>query len=332
MNESVAYIIVCWNNKDLLKECLDAIYDQTYQHKEVYLIDNNSSDGSAQFVAQNYPKVHLVRSKKNNGFARGNNLLINKALRDDAGIKYFALINTDAVLDEEWTDTLVQEIKKHKNVAAAQGITIDYNNRHLVDSHHIYVSENLQSVQHGYREYFIEEAYFTEKVMGVNAAAAVYTRDYIESQPFETFFDEKFFMYLEDVDVSLRAVALGWDNYFVAGAKAYHMGSASSNKRSSDFSLYYTARNQFGLMIKNIPTKTLFRSFGKALIFEYRFIRHLKRLYGAKTQRAHIKGRVVGVFRSVMYISDRFRINKIRRANSKQAIELFMRNKGRLAS
>ncbi len=326
--EKVAYIIVCWNNKTLLDECLAAIENQTYPHKEIFLIDNNSADGSADFVAENYPGVTLVRSEENNGFARGNNILIDRAM-GDKDIKYFALINTDAVLDTDWTQTLVDAAVQHPNAAALQGITIDYFNRHLVDSHHIYVAENFQSTQYGYKSLYLQDNYYSEKVMGVNAAAAIYTRKFVEEQPFKTFFDERFFMYLEDVDVSMRALLLGYDNYFIAGAKAYHMGSASSNKRSSDFSLYYTARNQGALLLKNFPLKILFMHYVNFLKFEVHFIKHLGMHYGRKTRNTYLKGRFVGFFINLRYLVSRCKVMSRRRISSDHLLSL-MHNKGRV--
>jgi len=317
----VAYVVVCWNNKALLKECLDAIEGQTYKHASIYLIDNNSTDGSADFVEKNYPRVNLIRSDANNGFAKGNNIVIKEVMKDK-DVQYVALINSDAILDKDWTTHIVQTALQKPRAAALQGITIDYYNRNLVDSHHIYMANNFQSTQYGYKELYDEKSYFTRKVMGVNAAAAIYSMAFIKSQPFNDFFDEDFFMYLEDVDVSLRALMTGWDNYFVAGAKAYHMGSASSNKRSSDFSLYYTARNQFGLLIKNIPFRVLMHNFSTFIKFEIHFILHLKKNYSNHTARVYIRGRVVGILRAPIYIVKRKKIVGSRKLSSEYLNEV----------
>ncbi|HEX6258667.1 MAG TPA: glycosyltransferase family 2 protein [Candidatus Saccharimonadales bacterium] len=321
MAEKVAYIVVCWNNKSLMKECLDAIQAQTYKHKVVYVIDNASSDGSADFIAENYPDVRLVRSGDNNGFARGNNILIKQALRDPE-VGYMALVNTDAMIDPDWTEKIVAVAKQHPKAAGLQGVTIDYFNRRLVDSHHIKVSANLQSIQYGYKEPVNEPSYFTQTVMGVNAAAAIYTRAYIEAQPFEDFFDEKFFMYLEDVDVSLRAVVLGWENYFVQGARAYHMGSVSAKKRSSDYSLYMTVRNQAALLYKNVPFAVFRRCFKTFIKFEVHFMLHLRRLYGTKTFFKLLKARCVGILRLPIYIAAHRKIKQQRAISNEYLLQL----------
>ncbi len=328
MAEKVAYVVICWNNKTLMDECLGALQKQTYKHKEIYVIDNNSSDGSPEYIAKHFPDVKLIRSSENNGFARGNNIVIKRALKDKE-IGYVALVNSDAMLAPDWTSHIVATAKKHPKAAGLQGLTVDYSNHQVVDSHHIYLAENFQGVQYGYKENVDSEAYFTQTVMGVNAAAAIYTRAFIEAQPFDDFFDESFFMYLEDVDVSLRALVMGWENYFVSGATAYHMGSASSNKRSSDFSLYYTARNQFALLCKNLPARVIWRHLRRMIGFELRFRRHLKKTYGAKTARTYAKGRVAGLLSVLLYVAKRRKLAQLRKIDS-NLLGVYMKNKGTL--
>lgn len=309
MTKRVAYIIVCWNNKDLLDECINSINKQTYKDKVIYLIDNNSSDGSADFIANNYPEIRLIRSNKNNGFARGNNLLIKEALKDEE-VKHLAFINSDARITPDWTEKLISESNAHNQVACLQGLTVDYFDHSIIDSHHIYLSVNLQSTQYAYQQLNSQKNLSSCEVMGVNAAAAIITRDFIEEQPYKNLFDESFFMYLEDVDVSLRALNIGWHNYFVADAIAYHMGSASSKNRSSSFSLYYTARNQTGLLLKNIPASILIRACPNFLRHEYRFLLYLKSSYSSGVLLKYIQGRIVGLLRAPLYLSKRRKLQK----------------------
>lgn len=326
MGQKVAFIIVCWNNKKLLKECIESLQTQTYKSTVIYLIDNNSADGSADYVEERFPDVNLVRSDKNNGFAKGNNILIKEASKD-VEVGYYALINTDAVIEPNWTEQLVNVAKKNPKTAGLQGLTIDYYDHTVTDSEHIYIAPNLQSTQFGYESPVNKKASATHMVMGVNAAAAMYTRLYVEAQPFNTLFDESFFMYLEDVDVSLRAINMGWNNYFVADAYAYHMGSVSSASRSSDFSLYWTSRNQAALLVKNIPLRVLIRCLPKFIKFEIHFVAHLKRNYSTKTARVYLKGRFVGFFRSFLYISKRRKV-AARCKISSDYFYAIMKNKG----
>lgn len=322
----VAYIIVCWNNKSLLRDCIDSINNQDYSAKEIYLIDNFSNDGSAEFVKKNFPNIHLLESKKNNGFAKGNNILIERALKDEE-IRYFALINTDARLSKDWTRHLVDTAERKPLAALLQGLTLDFYDHGIVDSHHIYINTNLQATQYGYQKSNTLSSLATCEVMGVNAAAALVARSFVEKQPKRKLFDDSFFMYLEDVDLSLRALNQGWHNYFVKGAIAYHMGSASSKTISSSFSLYYTARNQLGLLVKNFPLKVLIKSIPNFLKHEYQFLIYLKGNYSNKILAKYIEGRIVGLFRMILYLPKRHTLQKQTQLRS-SFLWALMSNKG----
>ncbi len=322
----IAFLVVCWNNREIIDQCLQSIQSQIYASKDIYVIDNASADESARYIAENYPGVHLIVSGKNNGFAKGNNMLIKEALKDkDVG--YVALINSDAVLDEDWGHQLIKFLSLKKDFACAQGITLDYYNHDVVDAEHVYLGVNFQSVQYGYGEQYKREFAYPRRVFGVNAAAALYSAAFIKEQPNNVLFDEKFYMYLEDVDVSFRAVVTGWANYYVPLARAYHMGSISAKKRSNSYNIYMTFRNQTALITKNMPIHTFITFLPQALKFEAHFYRHLYKTKGRQTMLLAIKGRVVGVLRAPLYTVDRLRITR-RRSISSQQLERIMRSKG----
>lgn len=302
--KNLAFIVLCWNNKDLLDECLRALKAQTYSHTEVYVIDHNSSDGSAEYIKKNYPEVHLTASKENYGFAKGNNILVDKALKNK-NTSHVALVNTDAMLAPDWASRLMKFADGKPKAACLQGLTIDYYNHKKIDAHHIFIRRDLQAVQYGYGQSNRNNFYHTTKVFGVNAAAALYSRKFIESQPRHQLFDERFFMYLEDVDVSFRALMEGWENYFVEGAEAYHMGSVSAKKQSSDYSLYMTFRNHSAVLFKNMPFMVFWSYLPLALRFEAVFYRHTLKTNGLGGLRKLLQGRIVGVLRLPIYWQSR---------------------------
>lgn len=322
----IAFLVVCWNNKEIIGECLNSIQKQLNLTKKIYVIDNASSDDSASYISQNFPDVTLIVSDKNNGFAKGNNILIKESLKD-ADISWVALINSDAVLDPEWGSELVKYLSTKSKVACAQGITLDYYDHNIVDAEHVYLGTNFQSVQYRYGEQHKQAYAYPRKVFGVNAAAALYSRPFIDEQPRGVLFDEKFFMYLEDVDVSFRAVVTGWNNYYVPSARAYHMGSVSAKKRSGSYNIYMTFRNQSALLFKNMPFGTFIHYLPKAINFERHFYIHLKRTKGKEVAWLAFKGRIVGLLRLPLYSVDRWRINSHRKLSSKELARV-MNNKG----
>ena len=303
--KKVAYVVVFWNNLDLIEQCVESIKAQEYKNKKIILVDNNSSDETVNFIKNKYSnEVILIESCTNSGFTGGNNLGINEAMRDK-DVKYVSLINSDAVLDKNWTDKLVNFISNKPRTAMVQATTLDYYNHNVVDSHYIFIARNSQATQAGWRETY--DGHLTSlRVFGVNAAACLISRKFIENQPFSKkgFFDEKMFMYLEDVDVAARATVLGWANYTVPGTNAFHMGSASSSNNPA-FSLFLTFRNNSAVLYKNFNYKMLMRLIPPLIKSDYHTFRHLRRLDKKKLSWVIYKARVIGILRLPLYTKDR---------------------------
>ncbi|MCK4815301.1 glycosyltransferase, partial [bacterium] len=90
-------VIVSWNGKKFLSECLDGLRRQIYQPLTITLVDNGSTDGSVDFVAQNYSEVNTIALSKNLGFSAANNIAI-KTVKTE----YVAMLNNDAVAHPLW--------------------------------------------------------------------------------------------------------------------------------------------------------------------------------------------------------------------------------------
>ncbi len=311
--DTVAYIIVSWNNRKLLKECIESITNQDCtENKRIILIDNNSSDDTVDYIKKHFPNIELIVSNKNNGFAKGNNIGIALALKDN-NVKYVVLLNTDARLDGSWTSVLINAANKRPRTAMMQSITVDYYNHKVIDSTHLYISEYGQAIQSSWREPIGTDYDIAPlKVFGCNAAAMLITRKFIDAQPFKELFDETMFMYLEDVDLAARATIMGWDNFVVPGTRAYHMGSVSSSKKDPSFSLYMTFRNNMGLLIKNLPLKILIIILLRMIKADTASIRHLRRIGKPKAVAALIKGRLIGLVFIPHYLIKRHKLKSYR--------------------
>ena len=291
----VAYVIVSWNNKDLLDDCIQSIVDQDYTNKSIILVDNNSADDTVEYIRKNYPEVQVIAEPVNHAFAKGNNIGIKEALLDPE-VSYIMMLNSDARLDANWTSTMVAAAERRPKAATLQSVTLDYYNHSIIDSTHIYISHLGHATQGSFRNSIaLETDVAPYKVFGCNAAAMLITRGFIEAQPFDDLFDETMFMYLEDVDLAARATVMGWDNYIIPGTRAYHMGSVSSKKKDPSFSMFMTFRNNTGLMVKNLPNKLLWRILFVMPRADRASILHLRRLGKHKAVKALIKGRITGL-------------------------------------
>jgi GT2 family glycosyltransferase len=319
----VAFIIVCWNNQPLLKECFDSIQAQSYNKYVTIMIDNGSSDDSVSFTKNDYPWVDVYEAGANLGFAKGNNIAIAYARQKYPELDYFVLLNTDARLDDNWLEMIIKFADRKPRGAIFQSTTLDYYDHSVIDSTHIYLSRNGSGTQAKWRSLYKGEQ-GPKKVFGVNAAAAVVSTRFLDAQPFNYVFDEKMFMYLEDVDLCARATVMGWDNYLVPGTFAYHMGSASSGKKPG-FSLYMTYRNNMAVLIKNLPLSMLMRMLPAIIRSDRHTVRHLRRTGQGDAVPKLLKGRVVGALRSGIYLADWLKMHKYRKKVDKEYLWQLMR-------
>lgn len=309
-----AFIVISWNNSDILQECFDSIRAQTYTNHRTILVDNDSKDDSVVAARRFMPEATIIENSNNDGFTRGNNIGIAEALRDPE-VDYIVLLNSDARLASEWLQTVIDFAAGKPKAATLQGTTLDYYDHGIIDSTHIYVARNGQATQGSWRDTYADE-FGPKKVFGVNAAACLITRSFIEAQPFGAeLLDEAFFMYLEDVDLAARATVMGWDNYLVPGARAYHMGSASSGKNPG-FSLYMTFRNNSAMLYKNLPMGLLLRLVPRIARSDLDTIRHLRALGKPEAARKVLKGRLIGLLRVPLFIRKRRIIARNRRVSS----------------
>lgn len=303
-----AFVIVCWNNQPLLDECLKSISEQTATNHITILVDNGSADNSPLYVKQHFPWVRIIEAGENLGFAKGNNLAINQALKDEA-VQSVVLLNTDARLAPTWLEIIQDFLANKPKAACLQGTTLDYYNHEVIDSTHVYISQNGQGTQGNWRKIY-EADFGPKKVFGVNAAACLITRSFIEAQPFKNeLFDESFFMYLEDVDICARATVMGWDNYTVAKARAYHMGSVSSGKNPG-FSLYMTFRNNAALLYKNLPLTTIIKITPRLVKGDIEVVKTLYKTERKSAIKKVIKGRLLGLVRLPLYMAKRRKIKQ----------------------
>lgn len=296
------FIIVCWNNRDLLEACFETIYAQTNKNYSIICVDNGSTDDSVCYIKKSHPDVILIENGKNEGFAIGNNIGIKKAL-NDTDCKYISFLNTDARLDKDWLEILVAFADKHPNGAGFQTPTLDYYDHNVLDSYGIKIDRQGRAMQLGYRLPVSEIG--TVKVFGVNAAACLYSRAFLETQPFgNDYFDSDMWMYLEDVDLAARSTIMGWTNWCIDKSAAYHMGSASSSKNPG-FSVFMCYRNNIPMAIKNFPLVLVLLLIPGAFYTDLITLLKLARHRNFVPLKAIIKGRLMGVLMIPRFLKKR---------------------------
>lgn len=248
--ELVTVVIVNWNGKRFLKECLEALRNQTFQNFSVIVVDNGSTDGSARFVAQNYPEVKVVCFSDNIGFSAANNAVINN-LRTE----YVALLNNDTVPDCSWLGELIKALEEHCEAGIAASKMCFFDRPEVIDrAGDAYTKAGAGLLRGRGVE---ANAYGSEEwIFGACAGAALYrTRMFMEIG----LFDEDFFLLNEDIDLCFRAQLSGYKCIYQPRAIVYHKASASI-VYDSYVSIYYGHRNLEWVYIKNMPSSIILKS------------------------------------------------------------------------
>ena len=243
---SVTVIIVNWNSGALLKKCLEHLHAQTRAAARIIIVDNASSDGSAE-VSDAFPEVTLRAMHENLGFAAGNNAAIAECDSD-----YIALLNPDAFPERDWLEQLLEAAHSHPEFSFFGSRQLCESNPEILDgvgdSYHI---SGLMWRDGCGRFDSCETTGSESEIFSPCAAAAMYRRDALAEVGG---FDESFFCYAEDVDLGFRLRLAGHRAMYVPKAVVRHVGSATTGGQHSDFSLYHGHRNLVWTFVKNMPS------------------------------------------------------------------------------
>jgi GT2 family glycosyltransferase len=260
VNTLVSVIIVNWNSGDLLSRCLKCLQDQTLIPDEVLIVDNASQDGSSD-VAASMPGVRLMKSEKNLGFAGGNNLALAQCRSE-----FVALLNPDAFPEPDWLEKLVAAAHAYPMAAAFGSRQIMSDDPTRVDGlGDVYHISGL-AWRRGYGQLLVEIDESSGDIFSPCAGAALYRRDAIESIGR---FDEDYFCYVEDVDLGFRLQLMGYSSKMVPAAIVYHVGSATTGGKHSDFAVYHGHRNLVWTFVKDMPGSLLWVLFPLHIVMNF---------------------------------------------------------------
>ncbi|MGE7943747.1 glycosyltransferase family 2 protein [Lysinibacillus xylanilyticus] len=246
---SIAVQIVTYNSANFIKACLDSVILQSYPVEKIIVIDNNSND-SIKDIVSCYSNVHFVQNSVNNGFVGGHNQALNYTSAD-----YVLVLNPDVILDKYYIEYIMEYMQQHENVGATTGKLYRDLDKRIIDSTGINIKKNRRAIDRGSGEVDNGQYDSSLNVFGVSGAAAIYRREMIRMISFEEqFFDESFFAYKEDVDVSWRARLAGWKICLVPKAIAKHERGWKDNKSRKNISLEtrkHSYINRHYYMVKN---------------------------------------------------------------------------------
>jgi GT2 family glycosyltransferase len=242
----VSVVIVSWNSAEHLPRCLDSLVSQTFQDFEVIIVDNGSSDQGIAGLEQQYTTLdlHVERLLSNRGFAVANNV----GARLAHG-RWLGLLNADAYPKPDWLERLLDAANRHPEFSFFSSRQLQYTQPDILDGsgdeYHISGLAWRRFYNYPAQDYGLQE----EEVFSACAAAAIYNRDdFLRVGGF----DESYFAYFEDIDLSFRLRLAGGRCLYVPQAEVCHVGSASSGK-TSDFVMYHGHRNLVWTFFKDMP-------------------------------------------------------------------------------
>lgn len=244
----LSIIIPNYNGERYLIDCLESLKSQTFKDYEVLLVDNGSSDKSCDTAVKIMNDIIIIKLDKNYGFSKAVNVGIKAAKA-----RYVVLLNNDTIAEKEWLEKLYLAISEDNSTFSVCSKMIQYHNTNNIDD----AGDEYCLLGWAYKRgdgTKIDSYVVSERVFSSCAGATVYDSKKLDEIGY---FDENFFAYLEDVDISYRANIAGYKNIYCADAKILHIGSATSGSKYNDFKIRLTTRNNIFLTYKNMPLPQL---------------------------------------------------------------------------
>ena len=227
----LSIIIVNWNTRDLLAQCLDSVFETAGDlDLEVFVVDNASTDCSADTVRKDFPQVKLIENNENVGFARANN----QAIQESTG-RYVLLLNPDTEVRTDALETLVRFMEEHPGTGAAGAGLINpdgtiqpscYPSPTLLRE--LWRLFHLDAIR-PYARYDLHDGILEtpQEVDFVHGACLLLRRKALDQVGS---LDEDYFIYTEEVDLCHRLRQKGWKVYWVPKAVVVHYGGQSTHQ------------------------------------------------------------------------------------------------------
>jgi len=232
----VSIIIVNWNTRELLGDCLESVYEQTRTSEfEVIVVDNNSSDSSVEMVRTKFPDVKLIVNDTNRGLAAA----INQGM-EIVGGRYVLLLNSDTLICEQAIDKTLAYAQGRPDLGVISCQVVDSDGRIAMTSFCFPSPWNLFCRLSGLASTFKNSKLFgaewmlwwdrrSERQVDVVSGSFVLVRR--EAMKQAGYMDEDYFLYFEETDLCYRISKAGWNTVFWPGAKIVHVNGGSQSSR-----------------------------------------------------------------------------------------------------
>lgn len=240
-------IIPNYNGAHFLKNCLDSLRHQTYQNYRITVVDNGSSDESVTLLQRYYPEADILNLPYNKGFAAAANAGIRSSKEP-----YVMLLNNDTTVKHNCVEKLMNAITSDSQIFSAGAHVLSMRAPYLTDTSGDFYSffgyafcrgQGLSAARFALSRHN-QLSTFTNC-----GCAVIYRRCLLQKTGL---FDERFFAYLEDVDLGFRARKMGYKNIVYTEAHVFHYGSGTTGAKYTPMKVYLSARNNIWLRQKNL--------------------------------------------------------------------------------
>lgn len=247
LDKPITIIVLNWNGAKDTARCIHYLKKLEYNNFNLLLIDNHSNDNSIEFIKEQYPEIEIINNKSNYGFAGGCNVGIRAAI--EARSKYIWLINNDAITHEKSLSYLLNKMREDESIGAVGSVIYEMDK-----------PTEIQAWGGGYINLFTGKSKHckkgTEKLSYITGAS-IFLR--VAALKDIGLFDERFFVYWEDADLSFRLTAKSWKICVQPKAKIWHKESSSTGRFSKRRAvLFYSARAIFLIKHSKTPFFSIF--------------------------------------------------------------------------
>lgn len=265
----VSIVLLNWNGKKHIFDCIEHIQKQTYSNYEVIFVDNDSQDGSYEESRERYPQFRYVKNNSNLGYAKGMNIGI-----EHSSGEFVIPLNQDVCIDCDFISNAVKEAEKDNSIVAIGARIFNWYNGEL--------SNNLRAGEGailGFKKHikFVADgsADFNKYVFGPAGSCPFLRKSALQfiKDNLGYYYDPMFETGWEDVDLFFKLNLFGGRVLYSPSVKAWHVGSGAvdGNDKFITKSLSYQhriIRNRWFLIIKNIPLNTIIKILPQLLLFE----------------------------------------------------------------
>jgi GT2 family glycosyltransferase len=243
--DSVAVIVVNANGGNLLERALRGVSEQTLPPQRVVVVDNASTDGSVNGLERRHPTVEVIQLDQNVGFGGANNIGVQAVL----DCRWVVLLNPDAFPEPRWLEALLEAARAESDYSFfASRLLLADDPQKLDGTGDVYHVSGL-AFRRDHGRSAKDVARPRAEVFAPCAAAAMYRRSaFVEAGGF----DERYFAYLEDLDLAFRLRLAGHRCLYVPESTVLHVGSSITG-RTSDFTVFHAQRNMVWTYAKNMP-------------------------------------------------------------------------------